>query len=101
MNITDAIALRMKQLAHERHATLNEIIKRGGINQSTISEIVQGRSKHPRVSTIQKFCNGCGIKMSEFFDSPLFDDVSTDTTTSTQDDNVVEFAAKMPIQEKE
>lgn len=71
-NINEALAIRMKQLAEERHVTLNEIIRRGKINQSTISEIMSGRSQHPRVSTIYKFCNGCGITLSEFFQSELF-----------------------------
>lgn len=94
LNITEAIALRMKQLAHERHISLNELSKRAKINQSTISEIMQGRSKHPRVSTIQKFCEGCGISMSEFFDSPLFDSISDVEPTMPTD--LFEFAAKMP-----
>ncbi|MGM9988815.1 MAG: helix-turn-helix domain-containing protein [Bacillaceae bacterium] len=72
MDINEALSLRMKELAKERHISVNEIIKRGGINQSTISEIMSGRSKHPRVSTIQKFCTGCGISMGEFFSSEYF-----------------------------
>lgn len=72
--MTEALSLRMKELARERNVSINEIIKRGEINQSTISEIMAGRSKHPRISTIQKFCKGCGITMSEFFSSPYFDE---------------------------
>lgn len=74
IDINEALANRMKQLAQERNVSLNEIIKRGKINQSTISEIMSGRSKYPRVSTIQKFCNGCGITLSEFFDSHYFNE---------------------------
>lgn len=114
MDLTTAIALRMKQLARERYSTLTEISKRANINQSTISEIIQGRSKHPRVSTIQKFCKGCGINLSEFFDSPLFDALTYEESknalnnpkTPTVEDlekkyedydfnNLLEFAAKM------
>lgn len=75
MDINEALGKRMKQLANERGITLNEVIKRAGINQSTISEITSGRSKHPRVSTIQKFCNGCGISIGEFFTSDYFNPV--------------------------
>lgn len=94
MNLTEAISYRMKELAHERHVTLNEIIKRSNINQSTISEIVQGRSKHPRVSTIQKFCKGCGISMGDFFNSPVFDVIDTEEKQVNEDN--FQFAAKMP-----
>jgi len=71
-NIHNALATRMIELADERDRTVTEIARRGGIKQSTISEILNGRSKHPKVSTIQAYCNGCGITLSEFFDSPLF-----------------------------
>lgn len=107
MGINEAIALRMQQLAHERYVTLNEIIKRGKLNQSTISEIMRAKSKHPRVSTIEKFCKGCNIKMTEFFDSPLFDELTedepaekkTDQSVNFADDDIP-FAAKMPLNRK-
>ena len=86
IDINEALAKRMKQLARERHVTLNEIIKRGKINQSTISEIMAGRSKYPRVSTIQKFCNGCGITLSEFFQSEFFEDNSDNKKTLTSNE---------------
>ena len=69
--IHNALQTRMIQLAEERERTVTEIARRGGIKQSTVSEIMNGRSKHPKVSTIQAYCNGCGITLSEFFDSPL------------------------------
>lgn len=72
MDIHQAITMRMIQLAEERDKTVTEIARKGGIKQSTISEVMNGRSKHPKVSTIQAYCNGCAITMSKFFDSPLF-----------------------------
>ncbi|MGA3675665.1 helix-turn-helix domain-containing protein [Lysinibacillus agricola] len=72
MNIHQALTIRMIQLAEERDKTVTEIARKGGIRQSTVSEIMNGRSKHPKVSTVQAYCNGCGITLSEFFDNPLF-----------------------------
>lgn len=78
MLIHDALAARMLQLAEERNKTVAEVAKAGGLRQSTVSEIMQGRSVHPRINTIQMYCKGCGITMSEFFDSEIFnvDEVS-------------------------
>lgn len=73
MDIHNALAQRMIELAKERDRTVTEIGKRGGLKQSTISEILQGRSKHPKISTLQKYCKGSNITLSEFFDSPLFE----------------------------
>lgn len=72
MDIHTALALRMKELAEERGKTPVEIGKLGGLRQSTISEIMQGRSKHPKIDTIAKYCQGCGISLHEFFQSDLF-----------------------------
>ncbi|MFJ7954215.1 helix-turn-helix domain-containing protein [Lysinibacillus sp. NPDC096418] len=72
MNINKAIATRMAELAEERNSTITEIGRWGGLKQTTVSEIMCGRSKHPKISTIQAYCNGCGITLTEFFDSPLF-----------------------------
>ncbi|WP_353047498.1 helix-turn-helix transcriptional regulator [Exiguobacterium sp. s131] len=63
----------MKELAAERNMTIHQVIKKGGLNQATISELMSGRTKHPKVSTIQKFCNGLDISLSIFFDSNRFD----------------------------
>lgn len=78
ITINDAISRRMRYLAFQNELPLSEIIRRGKLNQSTISEIIQGRSMHPRISTILKFCNGCGITLEDFFHSELFRNTITD-----------------------
>lgn len=72
ITINDAVSRRMKELAYLHDLKFSEIIRRGNLNQTTISEIIQTRSKHPRISTILKFCNGCGITLEEFFTSEFF-----------------------------
>ncbi|WP_214876918.1 helix-turn-helix domain-containing protein [Exiguobacterium sp. CH10] len=62
----------MKELAAEHNMTIHQVIQKGGLNQATISELMSGRTKHPKVSTIQKFCNGLGIHLSSFFDNDRF-----------------------------
>ncbi len=72
MDLNEAIIERMKELAAERNMTIHQVIQKGGLNQATISELMSGRTKHPKVSTIQKFCNGLNISISYFFNSDLF-----------------------------
>ncbi|WP_223643449.1 helix-turn-helix domain-containing protein [Planococcus sp. 4-30] len=74
MQIDEAVTNRIQQLLKERGWTPNELIKRSGINQSTISEIMAGRSKFPRISTIQKIAHGFGMTLSEFFDHDMFEE---------------------------
>ena len=52
--------------------TIHQVIQKGGLNQATISELMSGRTKHPKVSTIQKFCDGLNIGLNEFFDNKRF-----------------------------
>ena len=73
VELNEAIIERMKELAAERNMTIHQVIKKGGLNQATISELMNGRTKHPKVSTIQKFCNGLNISLSIFFDSNRFE----------------------------
>lgn len=72
LELNSAIIKRIRELADERNMTVAKTAKLGGIRQSTISEILQGRSRHPRLSTIFQYCQGCNISLSEFFDTPYF-----------------------------
>ncbi len=72
VELNEAIIERMKELTAERNMTIHQVIQKGGLNQATISELMNGRTKHSKVSTIQKFCNGLNISISYFFNSDLF-----------------------------
>lgn len=72
MELNEAIVERMKELAAEHNMTIHQVIQKGGLNQATISELMNGRTKHPKISTIQKFCNGVDISLNKFFDSEKF-----------------------------
>lgn len=74
MLINEAVTTRIQQLLKEKGWTANELIKRSDVNQSTISEIMAGRSKHPRIITIKKISHGFGMTLSEFFNDDIFDD---------------------------
>lgn len=72
VELNEAIIERMKELAAERNMTIHQVIQKGGLNQATISELMSGRTKHPKVSTIQKFCDGLSITLNDFFNSEKF-----------------------------
>lgn len=52
--------------------TIHQVTRKGGLNQATISELMSGRTKHPKVSTIQKFCKGLDITLNDFFADERF-----------------------------
>lgn len=72
MGINEAITTRVRLLCKEKGWTTNELIRRSNVNQSTVSEIMSGRSKYPRIITIEKLAHGFGMTLSEFFDDEIF-----------------------------
>lgn len=95
ITINDAVSRRMKELAYLHDLKFSEIIRRGNLNQTTISEIIQTRSKHPRISTILKFCNGCGITLEEFFRSEFF------RNNITEEEKELELARQRAVESAE
>ena len=48
---------------------------RAGISNSIISDCKRGKVKEPSISSIIHICEGFGIELKDFFDSPYFKDV--------------------------
>lgn len=84
MDIHEAVTTRVKQLCEEKGWTTNELVRRSKVNQSTIAEIMSGRSKYPRIITIEKISKGFGISLSEFFDDEIFQDIDQTNETKKQ-----------------
>ena len=42
------------------------------------NSIFSGRSQNPKLATVQYICDGLGIKLKDFFDSPLFDEIDVE-----------------------
>lgn len=72
MTIKKAISQRILQLCAENNITINKLSTIAGITQSTLNDVVHGKSKNPTVKTIYYICFGLGIEMKDFFDSDLF-----------------------------
>jgi len=75
MNISQAIVKRINEICEERGINICGACLGGGKSPSALYDLVKGRTKCPKVSTVMSFCEGAGITLSEFFDSDLFDNV--------------------------
>ena len=76
MTIKQAISQRILQLCNENNITLNKLSTLAGITQSTLNDVVHGKTNNPTVKTIYYVCFGLGINLKDFFDSDLFDEIS-------------------------
>lgn len=75
MNIGTAVKERILELCAERDITVNKLATISGVTQSTINNIISGRNNSTTVSTVKKLCDGLEISISEFFSSPIFDNL--------------------------
>lgn len=74
VNINDAIVKRIEEICKEKNINICEATLNGGKSPSALYDLIKGRTKCSKVSTIKAFCQGAGIKLSEFFDKDYFDD---------------------------
>lgn len=75
MTISDAVIRRILELCDERSLTINGISTIAGVTQSTVSDIINQKTNNAGVSTLKKLCDGFGITIRAFFDSPIFDNL--------------------------
>lgn len=79
MTYSDVIILRLTRLCEERKITINKLATLSGITQSTVENIMSGKTKNPKLKTLHKLALGLGITVSELLDfaemnETIFDD---------------------------
>lgn len=76
MTIKEAVSKRILQLCNENNITVNKLSTMAGITQSTLNDVVHGKSNNPTVKTIYLICLGLGMELKDFFDSEMFHDLA-------------------------
>ena len=71
-DLSTALAHRLLELCQAKQWTLNELANAAQVPLTTLKNILNGSSRNPGVITIAKLCQGLGISLAEFFQSPLF-----------------------------
>lgn len=66
---------RCKELMEAKHLNANALAVRSGITPSTLYSFLKGDRKYVSTNVIYSICVGLEISISDFFDSPLFDDL--------------------------
>lgn len=74
MRTKEAVAQRILELCRERNIAVNALANISGVSPSTIYSMLNQKSQNPGVVSIKKICDGLGITVRQFFDSPLFDE---------------------------
>ena len=53
--------------------TVNALATLAGLPPSSVKNILYGKSQNPKIVTLKVICDGLGISIKDFFDSPEFD----------------------------
>lgn len=78
VSVVQAIIYRINKLCEENEMSIYRLSKASGVNQSTLNEIMQGRSKNPRIETIGRIAKGFNMDLDSFFHDPIFKNIDYD-----------------------
>jgi len=73
MSAVSVVRNRILQLCNERDWTINQLASESALPPSSVKNILYGKSKDPKLTTIKKLCDGFEITLGEFFSTPEFD----------------------------
>ena len=72
MNTYIATKNRILQLLGEKKMSVHKLAMEAAVSPSSIKNILYGKSQNPGIVTIKMLCDGFGISLIEFFDTPEF-----------------------------
>lgn len=72
MNISQAVALRIRELLRERNLSLYALARNSCLSRDTVKSIMKGKAKGVNLKTLIALSDGLGITVAEFLDSELF-----------------------------
>lgn len=70
MTYSDVIIKRLTDLCTERHITINKLATLSGITQSTVDNLMKGKTRNPKLKTLHKLAIGLNMTVSELLDFP-------------------------------
>jgi len=72
MDTYTAVKNRLLRLCEEKRMSIHKLATESAVPPSTVKNILYGKSVNPGVVTIKMLCDGLGISLTEFFDTPEF-----------------------------
>ena len=76
MTLMEAVSERLKRFQAEKGFTSYKIQKEGGVPRSTVGKLVSMKFKTVELDTLYQIVSTMGITIREFFDDPIFDNVT-------------------------
>ena len=74
MQLNEAVSKRICELLQEREMTQYQLYMKTGVPKSTIGNIINCAYPSMKLRVIHELCQGLGVSMIQFFNSPLFEE---------------------------
>lgn len=75
MELSDALRQRILNLLTEKNLTVSKLSTLAGISRSTLSKFLSKKRKYIHIEVIEFICEGLNMKLKDFFDDSLFDNI--------------------------
>ena len=72
MDTYTTVKNRLLVLCEQNKMSIHKLAIESAVAPSTIKNILYGKSKNPGIVTLKMLCDGLGITLIEFFDTPEF-----------------------------
>lgn len=74
MQLNEAVSKRLEELLKQRDMTQYQLYMKSGVPKSTIGNIINCAYPSMKLRIIHELCQGLNISITEFFQSPFFDE---------------------------
>ena len=78
MKLNQAISERLAELLKEKKMTQYQLFMKSGVPKSTIGNVINCSYDSVKLRIVHEMCQGLGIDIPQFFDSPLFAESNLD-----------------------
>ncbi len=75
MKLASAVSQKILKICDEKNISINKLASICCLTQSTVQNLIDGKSKNPKMLTIIRICEGLDIKLKEFFDDDIFNNI--------------------------
>ena len=74
MQLNEAVSKRLTELLEANRMTPYQLYMKSGVPKSTIGNILNCAFPSMKLRIIHELCQGFGLSITDFFNSPLFDE---------------------------
>ena len=75
MDTYTAVKNRLLILCEEKRMSIHKLATESAVPPSTVKNILYGKSQNPGIVTLKMLCDGLGITIVEFFNTPEFENL--------------------------